>query len=62
MNEIPIEHHYENREPEEYRKETQYMRGKDVIMDWEFDNFNTDSNLWIDSNGLDMHNKKLWTR
>lgn len=38
-------------------------KGKNVVINWDFlDGFNTDNNLWIDSNGLDMHNKRLWER
>ena len=50
------------REPKEYAKETDDQRGKDVVIDWSFEGFDTDKNLWIDSNGLDMHKKRLWER
>jgi len=37
--------------------------GKDIIVDWFFlDGFNTDQNLWLDSNGLQMVQKKLFYR
>ena len=63
MNEIPVGHFVGNRDKSEYMAETAYQRGKDVVIDWEFlDNFDTDSNLWIDANGLDMHRKRLWER
>mmetsp|Transcript_4442 Transcript_4442/g.6557 ORF Transcript_4442/g.6557 Transcript_4442/m.6557 type:complete len:331 (-) Transcript_4442:54-1046(-) len=43
--------------------ESNYERGKDVVINWEFlDGFNSDGDLWIDTNGLDMHQKKLWAR
>jgi len=32
-------------------------------MDWELlDDFHTNNDLWIDTNGLDMHHKRLWER
>jgi len=40
----------------EFAQESDSERGKDVVIDWEFlDGFQSDNNLWIDSNGLDMH-------
>jgi len=56
MNEIPIESIVGNREQEEYKTLTEYQHGKDVMFDWEFmDGFDTDSKIYVDSNGLDMH-------
>lgn len=60
MNEIPVEVHWGNRDPAEFANQTLYQRGKDVMMDWQFDSFDTGKNMWMDSNGLDMHAKKLW--
>jgi hypothetical protein len=36
--------------------------GKDLMIDWDFDNFNTGGNLWYDANGLQMVHKELWKR
>jgi hypothetical protein len=48
---------------QDYAKETEYQRGKDVTINWDFlDHFDTDNNLWIDANGLFMHKKRLWER
>ena len=39
------------------------MAGKDVVINWEFlDDFNTNSELWFDANGLKMIHKKFWHR
>ena len=51
-----------NRNEKEYKQETDDERGKDVFMDWQFEGIDADKNLWIDSNGLDMHKKRLWER
>ena len=32
------------------------------MIGWEFVDFNSSGNLWVDSNGLDMHMKQLWKR
>jgi hypothetical protein len=46
-----------------YAKETDFERGKDVVINWEFlDGFNTGNKLWVDANGLFMHDKTLWSR
>lgn len=63
LNEIPIANYKEEKTKAFYQKQKDAERGKDVVIDWEFlDNFDTDSNLWYNSNGLDMHQKKLWQR
>jgi len=62
LNEIPTLKVVGNRLVEEYQNQTNYMRGKDVMINWDFDQFNTGGDLWVDSNGLDMHNKQLWKR
>jgi len=63
LNEIPIGNYVGNNEKEFYEKQKDQERGKDVVIDWELlDGFKTDNNLWVDSNGLDMHHKKLWHR
>lgn len=63
LNEIPMETFYGNREKEDFKNLTSFQRGKDVVIDWEFlDGFDTEGKLWIDSNGLDMHEKRLWQR
>jgi len=63
LNEIPVGRFVGQRNATEILAETEYERGKDVVVDWEFlDGFDTDRNLWIDSNGLDMVSKRLWER
>jgi len=63
LNEIPVGNYVGNQEKEFYQKQDDQERGKDVVIDWEFlDKFSTDNKLWVDSNGLDMHQKKLWHR
>ena len=63
LNEIPVGKFVGQRNSTEILAETEYERGKDVVIDWEFlDGFDSDNNLWIDSNGLDMVSKKLWER
>lgn len=64
LNEIPVANYKEERKNKEfYQKQKDAERGKDVVIDWEFlGKFDTDSNLWYNSNGLDMHQKKLWQR
>ena len=55
MNEIPIAKIYGEILDSEYALMSEHERGKDVVMNWEFlDNFDTDHNMWIDFNGLDM--------
>jgi hypothetical protein len=36
--------------------------GKDVMIDWQFIDFNTNGDLWYDANGLQMVHKQLWKR
>ena len=36
--------------------------GKEVVVDWQFDNFNSKGDLWYDANGLQMVHKQLWKR
>lgn len=56
-------HFVGNKEKEEYLAMTPLERGKDLIINWEFqDGLNTGNNLWIDFNGLDMQHKTLWER
>ena len=56
LNEIPIGNFKGQRNTTEFAQESDFERGKDVVIDWEFlDGFQSDNNLWIDSNGLDMH-------
>jgi hypothetical protein len=57
LNEIPVANYKEERKNKEfYQKQKDAERGKDVVIDWEFlGKFDTDSNLWYNSNGLDMH-------
>ena len=56
LNEIPIGNFKGQRNATEFAQESDSERGKDVVIDWEFlDGFQSDNNLWIDSNGLDMH-------
>lgn len=63
LNEIPIGDFRGQRNTTEFAQESDFERGKDVVIDWEFlDGFQSDNNLWIDSNGLDMHQKRLWER
>lgn len=63
MNEIPIAKMVGEILDSEYAAMSEHERGKDVVMNWEFlDGFNTDHNMWIDFNGLDMQQKRLWER
>lgn len=63
VNEIPIANYKDEKTKAFYQKQKDAERGKDVVIDWEFlDGFNTDSSLWFNSNGLDMHQKTLWSR
>lgn len=36
--------------------------GKDVVINWQFEDFDTDGNFWYDANGLQMVHKQLWKR
>lgn len=38
------------------------LGGKDVMIDWQFIDFNTNNDLWYDANGLAMVHKQLWKR
>jgi len=63
LNEIPIGNYKGEKSKAFFQKQKDAERGKDIVIDWEFlDNFDTDSKLWYNSNGLDMHQKKLWSR
>jgi len=62
LNEIPYGHYSGNHDKQFYEKESERDRGKDVVIDWEFLDFDTDKNFWVDANGLDMHAKRLWHR
>ena len=63
LNEIPVDVVKRRRNATQYLGETEYQRGKDVVINWEFlDGFNTGNNLWLDANGLFMHKKTLWER
>ena len=56
LNEIPVEMLRHWRNASDYLAATDYQRGKDVVINWEFlDDFNTNNNLWVDANGLFMH-------
>jgi hypothetical protein len=51
------------RSKDEFEGETKEQKGKDVMINWDFqDSFDTDNKLWIDANGLFMHQKELWKR
>jgi hypothetical protein len=63
LNEIPYGHYQGNKDKSFYEKQSDKDRGKDVVIDWEFlDGFDTDKTFWVDANGLDMHQKRLWHR
>jgi len=63
LNEIPVNMQIKYRNKTDYENESDYERGKNVVINWEFlDNFNTNNQLWVDANGLFMHEKSLWER
>ena len=63
LNEIPVDVVKRRRNATQYAAESEYQRGKDVVINWEFlGDFNTGNNLWLDANGLFMHKKTLWER
>lgn len=63
LNQIPVAVTYGEKSEKDYKAETKEQRGKDVTINWDFlDSFDTDDNLWIDANGLFMHQKRLWQR
>jgi len=63
LNEIPIANYKGEKSKAFYQQQKDAERGKDLVIDWEFlDNFDSDGSFWYNSNGLDMHQKKLWSR
>lgn len=62
LNEIPIEKQEQHQSKEFYQKEDEYARGKDVVIDWEFVGVDAGKTFYVDSNGLDMHQRQLWHR
>lgn len=63
LNEIPYGHYNGNHDKAFYQKQNDQDRGKDVVIDWEFlDGYDSDKTFYVDANGLDMHQKKLWHR
>jgi len=63
INQIPILISHGERTKQEFAQETKEQKGKDVMINWDFqDSFDTDNKLWVDANGLFMHQKELWKR